>query len=206
MKTKWYLSTLVVVFTFLGIFLNQASSPNQEILVQFSSEEITTQQSDKAIAVIKRQLQDFGIDSFHIQKSENGDLRISYHSSMDVESIKKALSQNELHLDFESSNQHDNGSRKSSEKNQNYYNLDVYDLHKTSDGNNSAGKYVIVVKQDYDRFLNSNFYPSFNQTDFNLSTEGEKVANNSCKAVVFATNQNAHIIPEVRAGPTSFNS
>lgn len=206
MKIKWYLSTLVILLSFLGICHNQISTPNQEILVQFNTEEVTSEQSKKAIEVIKQQLHNFGIESFHIREIENGELRISYHSSLDVESIKKALSEKELGLALSSLQQDKKTSKKPSEEHHKDYDLDVYEIQKTSDGNNSAGKFVIVVKQDYDRYLNSNFYPSFNQTDFGQLKVVENLPNNSIEYIAFVINYTSHVIPEVRAGPAFANS
>ncbi|MEZ4802224.1 MAG: hypothetical protein R2797_05575 [Gelidibacter sp.] len=203
---KWYISALVIILAFLGICINQVSSPNQEILVQFNSKEITMEQSEGAIDFIKRQLQNFGIESFHINKGDNGDLRISYHSSIDVESIKKALSTNELDFDFVSLNKENKGSKKQSERHKKNYNLDVYELHKTSEGSNSAGTNVIVVKQDYERYLNPNLYPSFDQMDFGQQLLSEKLSSDSFNHVALAINNTSHIIPEVRAGPISIPS
>lgn len=205
MKIKWYLSTLVVVFSFLGICNNKISLPNQEILLQFNSEEVTTEQSQKAIATIKQQLRCFGVDYFHVSESGNGELRISYHSSMDVESIKKSLSEDGLGLDLTSLNPNDKD-EKSPNQNHKDYNLDVYELQKTTDSNNSAGKYIIVVKQDYDRYISPSFYPYVSQHDFCQPVEFEKLANNSFTQHALATNSTSYIIPEVRAGPTSAKS
>lgn len=201
MKIKWYLSTLVIVLVLLGICHNQISSPNQEILVQFNSTEVTTEQSQNAIALIKRQLQNFGIESFHIHEDENGELRISYHSSIDVESIKKSLFQEELGLGLTTLNQNEKSSKSPSKQKQKDYNLNVYELHKNPDSNNSAGKYVVIVKQDYDRFLNSNFYPSLIQIEVSQPNSADKQPNNVYENSSFAINDSSHIIPEVRAGP-----
>ncbi len=201
MKAKWYLSTLVVVLTFLGICHNQISTPNQEILLQFNSDEVTTEQSQNAIANIEQQLRSFGIENIQVREDENGQLKIAYYSAVDIESIKKILSAESLNLDVASLKLDKNSSKKTSKDNQKDYNLDVYEIQKPADGNNSAGKFVVIVKQDYDRFLNSNFYPSFNQIDANQTHIVEKLSNSFFKDIAVAIQNTSHIIPEVRAGP-----
>lgn len=204
MKIKWYLSTLVIVLASLGFCQNQISIPNQEILVQFNTEEVTIEQSKKAIDVIKQQLHNFGIESFHIREIQNGELRISYHSSLDVENIKKALAEKEIGLAL-TSLQDKKSSKDPSGDPQKDFNLDVYEIQKPSDSH-SAGKFVIVVKQDFDRFLNSNFYPTFNQTDFAQLNDVENLPNNSIAYIAFAIKNTSHVIPEVRAGPAFAHS
>ena len=199
MKAKWYFSTLVVALVSLGIYQHKISSPNQEILLQYNPDEVTTEQSQTAIEAITEQLQIFGIDDVRVHQTKNGELRISYHSSIAVENIKKALSEKSLQLEIASLNH--NNSKNPSKNQEKDYQLDVYEIHKTSDSSNSAGKFVVVVKQDYDRYLNSNFYPSFNQFQVNEQTDFENTSNKMFTSLSIVKDNNSYIIPEVRAGP-----
>lgn len=200
MKMKWYLSTFVIAIAFLGICHYQMAAPNQEILLRFNSKGVTVEQTDSAIASIKGQLQNFGIDSIHIH-NENGELRISYHSYIDVESIKKSLSEKELGIGLTSLNQHGKRTKSPHKENKKDYRLDVYEIQKTSDSNTSTGKFLVIVKQDYDRFLNSNFYPSFNQNEVNGHHEIFKVTNKIITSFAILIENTSYVIPEVRAGP-----
>ncbi|MCB0445546.1 MAG: hypothetical protein KDC68_07840 [Gelidibacter sp.] len=204
MKTKWYLSALILVLTFLGICHNQISLPNQEVLVQFNTKEVTAEQSQNAIAAIKQQLQAFGVDNIQVREESNGSLKISYHSAIAVENIKKTLSDDEaLALDFTALNHHKKNSKYPSKKQSKNYNLDVYELHKHTDNSNSAGTYVINQKQDYDRFFNPNIGLHTTEIDFsktnNVVTSSHKLNKNS----VFLIDNTSYIIPEVRAGPST---
>ncbi|MEZ4856745.1 MAG: hypothetical protein R2812_09765 [Gelidibacter sp.] len=204
MKTKWYLSALILVLTFLGICHNQISLPNQEVLVQFNTKEVTAEQSQNAIAAIKQQLQAFGVDNIQVREESNGSLKISYHSAIAVENIKKTLSDDEaLALDFTALNHHKKNSKYPSKKQSKNYNLDVYELHKPTDNSNSAGTYVINQKQDYDRFFNPNIGLHTTEIDFsktnNVVTSSHKLNKNS----VFLIDNTSYIIPEVRAGPST---
>ncbi|MEZ4792976.1 MAG: hypothetical protein R2783_05805 [Gelidibacter sp.] len=203
MKAKWYFSALVIVFAFLGICHNQISSPNQEILVQFNSNEVTAEQSQNAVATIKQQLQNFGVDSIHVLQGKNGELKISYHSSIDVKSIRKTLSKVVLGLDVSSIDQNKKHKKAPSKKHHRDYNLDVYELYKTSDSNNSAGKYIVIAKQDYDRFLNSNSYPFPNQTNTNEVNGYKEPSNKFDGDIAVVINTTSYSIPEVRAGPNT---
>jgi hypothetical protein len=202
MKTKWYISTLILVLTFLGICHNQISLPNQEILVQFNTKEVTAEQSQNAIAAIKQQLQTFGVDNIQVREESNGSLKISYHSAIAVENIKKTLSDDEaLALDFTALNHHKKSSKYPSKKQSKSYNLDVYELHKPTDNSNSAGTYVINQKQDYDRFLSSNSGLHLDEIDLSKTEGFVKLSAKTNKNTAFVIENTSYIFPEVRAGP-----
>lgn len=204
MKTKWYISTLILVLTFLGICHNQISLPNQEILVQFNTKEVTAEQSQNAIAAIKQQLQTFGVDNIQVREESNGSLKISYHSAIAVENIKKTLSDDEaLALDFTALNHHKKSNKYPSKKQSKSYNLDVYELHKPTDNSNSAGTYVINQKQDYDRFFTPNIGLHSAEIDFSKSDKVVKSSHKLNKNSVFLIDNTSYIIPEVRAGPAT---
>ncbi len=201
MKIKWYISTLILVLTLTGICINKISSPNQEILVQFNTIQVSKEQSQTAIASIKLQLLAFGIDQIQVREVENGKLKITYFSSVDVPSIKKILSKEE-HLLVDYVPMEDGDGKFPSKKDSKNYNLDIYEIHKSPDGNNGAsGKSLWIVKQDYDRFLNPNVSLPYK---LDVVTEIEqllKCVRKVNRTSTLAINNPSHTIPEVRAGP-----
>lgn len=203
MKTKWYFSTFILILTFLGICHHQISLPNQEILVQFNTKEVTAEQTQNAVAAIKMQLQGLGVETILVREAPNGSLKISYHSIMAVESIKKLLSDEaSLALDFTAFGQHKKSSKSPSKESSKSYNLDVYELQHP-DNSNSVGAFVISQKQDYDRFFNPNsglylYKIDLDQTD-NIIKRPYKVIKND--AVV--KENTPYVFPEVRAGPSA---
>ena len=92
MKPKWYLNTFILIIAFLGAVLQQFSVPNQEIVLQFEGHEISLDETENAIADVKKLLQDIGIKKIKVYKGANGVLKISYFSQVDVVSIKKIFS------------------------------------------------------------------------------------------------------------------
>lgn len=201
MKIKWYLSTLVLVFIFFGLFQKQMSAPNQEILVAFNTEEVSIEQSQNAVAAISDQLRAFGIDDILVQKTANGSLKISYHSAISVENIKKTFGRDLLELNISPVHLEKSNRKFPSKNNQKDYNLDVYAIQKTSDNNQSTGKYVIAVKQDFDRYLNTSFYPNFISVDLSLVNQAKSTLNSFSEVSFNLINDTSYIIPEVRAGP-----
>ncbi|MCP4054855.1 MAG: hypothetical protein GY739_17795, partial [Mesoflavibacter sp.] len=87
------------------------------------------------------------------------------------------------------------------------FDFDVYEIKTSSQNqNNSAGKSIIVTKQDYDRSSNTNlpFYlDDFVAIDFlNISVLKQNIS--SQYHLTFSNK--TYTIPEVRAGPFSFQS
>ena len=204
MKTKWYISTFIIVFTLLGICHTNNSLPNQEIIVKFNDDKVTNDQSQNAIASIKQQLQDFGVDHIQVLQETNGNFRIVYHSSVAVESIKMALSSTEnLQNDVASFNL--NHQKKSSDNNQKQYNLDVYEIQGISVDYDLTGTLTLETKYVYDRFVNSNVNSDVD--DINITIEAEPLENafKLYKDIAIAIENTSHTIPEVRAGPISFS-
>ncbi len=202
MKTKWYFSTFIIIFTFLGICYNHISLPNQEIVVQFNSNEVTAEQSEKAITIIKSQLHEFGIEQVYVEKQLNGEIKFSYRSSLDVTSIKNTLTEIEF-LEVNSTSD-DRQQKKSNKKN---YDFDVYEIHKTKDSNsNSAGKFVIITKQEFDRYVNTNLTIPQVTIENKLCDLEAKVLEKINRNNVHITNTISHNIPEVRAGPLYFGN
>jgi hypothetical protein len=202
MKTKWYFSTFIIIFTFLGICYNHISLPNQEIVVQFNSNEVTAEQSEKAITIIKSQLHEFGIEQVYVVKQLNGEIKFSYRSSLDVASIKNTLTEIEF-LEVNSTSD-DRQQKKSNKKN---YDFDVYEIHKTKDSNsNSAGKFVIITKQEFDRYVNTNLTIPQVTIENKLCDLEAKVLEKINRNNVHITNTISHNIPEVRAGPLYFGN
>lgn len=203
MKAKLYLSTLILVLSFAGIFHYKTSSPNQEIIVQFNVGEITQEKSLVAIANIKLQLRSLGVEAIQVHETDGGKLKITYFSPVGIENIKKTLLEGEnLTVDDDFGDRDKSPSKKQSHN----YNLDIYEIHQSTDGNQgSAGKSVWIVKQDYDRFLNPNVCLYSNEIDASETDRSVKLAYKMHYAVAIAIDNIPHSIPEVRAGPqTSF--
>ena len=204
MKMKWYISTLILVLTAFGIYQNKISSPNQEILVQFGTDEVSIEQTQTAIASIKQQLNAFGVEVIQVNQSESGKLKISYYSSVDVESIKQMLSEDDQLVLGNVSGNADN-SKFPSDKKSKKYNLDIYEIQQSSDGTQgAAGTAVVIVKQDYDRFLNPNIFLPFHIVDATKTDLSVKEALKVYTTIAIAIDTTSRNIPEVRAGPSTF--
>ncbi len=203
MNAKWYFSTLVIALTLLGVCQEQFSVPNQEIVMEFIYEEVSSDEVQDAIAVVKKQLQTLGIDNIQVGKKEDGRLKITYYSDVNVASIKRILSKEKnLELDYTPYNQDEKHTGFPSDENKNGYNLDVYEIQKGTDGESGLnGTYVAELKHEYDRFSNPNLY--IGKIDSSDRDQVVKVAYKVRKHVVITIDDMSHHVPDVRAGPTS---
>jgi len=204
MKKRWYISTLVVILTFLGVICHeQVSLPNQQIVLQFANTETTSNQAQKIIAIVKKQLQELGVHNIQVAKIENGSLRISYYSEADVARIKETFSKEKnIVLDYSTFNQDEIPVKPPSDKDSFSYDLDVYEID-NGDGSESGlnGKYVLEPKPKNDRFFNPNVYLSSSAIEVSQKDSLVKVAYKIRRNITISIDDTLHKIPEVRAGP-----
>jgi hypothetical protein len=202
MKPKWYLGAFILIIAFLGAGLQQFSAPNQEIVLQFEDQEISLVETENAIANIKKQLQDIGVEKIQVYKGDNGVLKISYFSEIDVVSIKKLFSKEKaLKLSY-SSLDFEEGSSKTPFKNKsNTYQLDVFEIQKSNGNEGDLNGLVVELLPENDRSFNPDVYCSALVQDVIFKNKIEKVA------YIIYSNRSSEIdnasynIPEVRAGP-----
>ena len=206
-QPKWYFGAAIILIAVLGSVLGrqQATVPNQEIVLQFANEDISLDEAQHTIAIVEKELQRIGVAYIQVSDQEDGRLVISYYSKANVESIKKLLStQKELALGFVSSEKNELPFQFPSQETSIGYNLDVYEIQ---DGQTSysslGGKCAVELKSGQQRFLNPNFYiPS--EAPFIVNTEQVLKVNFSFQRdIVIAKDYRSYKIPEVRAGPMS---
>ncbi|MEM5565215.1 hypothetical protein WNY78_08870 [Psychroserpens sp. AS72] len=202
MNSRWYISILIITLTFLGSIARtqQVATPNQEIVLQFSSINVSTQDTQNAIANLKEQLEVAGVNEIQVQTLSDGQLKISYFSNADVESIKALLS-NECDLDLGYVSKSDKQSHTPSEEKNIAYNFDVYEIQQGDDVSELDGKLALEVKAQDDRIYNPNVFASNQDVKIETKECIEKVAYKLSRTVSIATDNNSYKIPEVRAGP-----
>ncbi len=200
MNAKWYLSIFIIILTLLGVSLEQYSTPNQEIVVQFNNDEVSLFETQNTIAIVKKQLQDFGVDNIKVHEDVNGTLKITYHSEVDVASIQKLFSsKTNLDFGFTSNNSKESSNNPSDDKS-NDYQLDVYEIQKSNETDSDFNGIVVDVRQKSDRFFKP-AVKSFNDFEVKEKNSTEKVAYIIQKNIAIAIDNSTHNIPEVRAGP-----
>jgi hypothetical protein len=205
MNNKWYISALVIILSLLGGMVSQEKNlaPNQEIVLQFTSETVSSDQAQNAIATVIQQLQTVGVHDIQVTEYKGGQLKITYFSTTDIGSVKKILSKEKT---FELNNSLTHGSdipfESPSKDNTIAYNLDVYEIHNGYDSaSHLSGKLALEHRTDNDRLSNPNPFAHTTAVDYNDLEQQVKVAYKFHKYTGIAINHISHKIPEVRAGP-----
>ncbi len=202
MRAKWYVSTLIIVFSLLGIFREQISVPNQEIVLEFEYNKITTDDVEDVIAAVKKELHTLGADNINVGKQEDGKLRITYYSDVNVVNVKKILSEAEVpglvgipfnqdqeNEEFPFTGDHTIG-----------YNLNVYEIQKDIDGSGDLnGTLVTELKHEYDRSTHPNLY--FFKIEDDDQDHILEVIYRVQRTIAIAIDTISHNVPDVRAGP-----
>ena len=202
MKPKWYLSTFILIVAFLGAGLQQFSVPNQEIVLQFEDKAISLVETENAIANIKKQLQDIGVEKIQVYKGANGVLKISYFSEIDVVSIKKIFSkEKDLRLSYSSLDFDEDPFKVPTKKKSNTYQLDVFEIQKSKENALDSNGLVIESSPENDRSFNLDVYYPDLLKELRLKNKIEKVAYIIYGNKSIEIDNASHNNPEVRAGP-----
>ncbi len=200
MNNKWYISAFIFALAIIGISLEQVSVPNQEIVIQFTDVEVSSEETQDAIAVIKNQLQAIDVDNIQIQESGNGTLKITYYSDIEVSEIKELLSK-ESALTLEEDLYNKDITETPFEKDV-AYEFDVYEIQESNDFIDTDGT-IIESKSEIIRFFTPNAYVSSTKVDSKEENALEKLAYRIHRNIAIAINNAEYKIPEVRAGPLS---
>lgn len=199
MRTKWYFGALIVLISFLGIYQNRTSEPNQEIVLQFTDVDVTSDEALCAIQEVTSQLEFIGADAVQVKQLQNGKVVISYYSSDDVNQIKTLLSDDDsLQIGYANTS----GDKTPLNDESKTYKFDVFEIHKANDQPSGfGGKHMLSAKQDFDRFFNPYVYYFNTSEDVNNNEISVDVALKVFRDIAVAIDNTTGNIPEVRAGP-----
>lgn len=204
MIARWCISTLIFTLTLFGaISQQQIEVPNQEIVLQFTDVELTSEGAKHTIAIVKAQLLELGVENIKVKAQQNGKLKISYYSDAEISSIKRNFAKNNnIVLDYSATNQDEDPSKFPSEENSISYNLAVYEIQKNSDsGWGFDGTFVLDVEVKSDRFLDPNLYFLVSGLDCRNTNSIARVAYRVRRNITIEIGEALHSKPEVRAGP-----
>ena len=207
MKSKWYLSTLILILALLGFSQPQVYVPNQEIVVQFSVDEVTFDEAQNAILIVQKQLQGIGAHNIQVSEPEQGSFKFTYYSDIDVASIKEIFSEEKsLALGYTSYSQSEDGDETPFEEDTNRYQLNVFEIQKSNDLESDFNGILVELSRENDRLVNPNLYYSFVEFYTWKSQEIQKSTYLVQRGIALAIINSSRIIPEVRAGPVSIGN
>ncbi|SFZ89192.1 hypothetical protein SAMN05428642_10124 [Flaviramulus basaltis] len=203
MLKKWYIGTFIIILTLLGIVSQRpAVIANQEIVLQFTDVAVTIDEVKNTIAIVKKQLQDLGVDNIQVKEGELGKLKITYYSDADVTLIKETFSkEKKVEIDF-TANHNKNSNQLPLGEDTISYNLDIYEIQ---DGNDTDwdlnGISVIQFDTKSDRFFDPNPHILFNTIIVSNDNKIVKLTYKVRRNIAITIDDILHKIPEVRAGP-----
>ncbi|NJX16538.1 hypothetical protein [Tamlana crocina] len=202
MIARWCISIFIFSLTLFGVVnQQQAVLPNQEVVLQFNEGDLSSDEAQGTINLLKQQLQSLGAKNIQVDILENGSVNIAYHCTSDVVSIKNRLSKARgLALDV-NHNTPSSSLPIKGDKNIDY-NIDIFEIH-TDYGQSGDlnGNLVLQIDTKSDRYLEpcSLIYSPDVVDNQNLAV---KLAFAVCKHIEIATKDIPHKIPEGRAGPS----
>ena len=195
MNAKWYFGALFLICSYFGIFREEVSVPNQEIVLEFIGTEVDQQDIKNAIDEVRTKLLEIGVSDITIEEAESGTLKISYYSAVHIDNIKKAL------LDETQLLVNDNSKDKEEHQNSLEYKINVYELTDTTDLSKRNDTLVFDIKYHSDRFTNDQNDCVAKYTKNSKANHLYKTAYKSYKSNPFIKDYTSHEEPEVRAGP-----
>lgn len=193
----------MVLLVFLGTYLEQSTVPNQQIVIQFSDTDISSEDAESTIEIVKKQLQSLGVTNIKIGQHESGILKITYYSVAPIDRIQNILSKEDGYkFDYESEN--NNSNHLPSKRNSKNYELNISEIQSNKCVNwGFEGIQIVELNQKSDRYDN----PKVNSYTKELNTEHHNglvnVAIKTNNTIAIALDKIAYKIPEGRAGPTS---
>ena len=202
MRMKIHIGILVLMLTCLGVVSQQqAQKANQEIVFHFMNFDASSTEAQNTISIVRAQLHEIGANQITLSSSDNGTLKISYYSDVDVLNVKEKLwNRMKLRLDFDFENQ-DSESKHSSNNPKPGFNLDIYEIQSSQQSSSGFDHCVLVKKSEIDRFFEPN--SNFDCTSWKscLDDFTQKVAFKSWIYYEIRINNTSNVFPEVRAGP-----
>lgn len=196
MKSKWYFGTLFLLFACYFALNQQVSIPNQEIVLEFSDAKINKEEVKNTITDVKEKLLNVGATNIKVLETENGTLKISYFSLVNIDNIKDVLlNKNKIALNQSSKNQE-------KENDSSNYSLDIYELSDETDEFDLNDTPLFQTKYTSERFTFNNNYASLKrELEILKANQLYKTAYRLTKNDSFSKKNSSYSEPEVRAGP-----
>ena len=201
MKIKLQFGVFIILLAFLGTYLDQVNMPNQQIVIQFSDTNISSENAENTIETVRQQLQSIGVTHIQIGEHEGGRLKITYYSDANVERIQNILLKEEgfkFAYESDQSNTNDFPENRSVKD----YELNISEIQNNSNTNwDFEGIQIVELNQKSDRFDNLKIKTTGERINTQHSNSIIKVAIQINNSVATAIDNISYKIPEVRAGP-----
>ncbi len=201
MKSKLHFGILIVLFIFLGRYVESTVSANQQIVIQFSDTDISTNNVQSTIETIQKKLQKIGAEHIKVGHHQDGQLKITYYSSDNVEQIKKILSkEQDLKFAFSSTGNSNNLPKQEDPKD---YQLNISEIQNSGNSNNwdFEGVEVVELNHKSDRFNNLKVNTTGSLINSELTNDLVWFSVKLFSIDKFTIDYHSYKTPEVRAAP-----
>lgn len=203
MNTKWYIPLFLFILAVVGLSWEPTTVHNQEIVVQFDGE-VSVNDTEDAVALVKTQLQSIGVSDIEIIVSLHGDVKVTYYSDVAIAHVQALLSEQE-NLPFGVTTAFDGQGPiefPASEKHQ-IYKFDVSEIRTASGASSDFNGCAVDLKTESDRFFNPYKILTLPDVQTNERQALDEVAYLNYRWTLLQIKKNTRIIPEVRAGPVT---
>lgn len=195
---------LLLALAFFGVSVDQTTLPNQEIVVQFKTQNVSASEANRAISRITSQLKSIGVEHIAVSKVYGNKLKVTYYSTNDVATVKDLFSgQGKFHLKDTAFNEKQGSSRVPFQQTTDVYKLDVIKLQKDYSVHSGLQGLPVTVKSAKDNYLKPIVSLCVSETGLCIKQLERLATSTNYRGAPFLTSKTSHIIPEVRAGPMS---
>lgn len=201
MKTKLHIGILAVLLAFLGTFIDYSTVPNQQIVIEFSDQSVSTEETENAIETIQAKLNRIGVTQIHIGQNKEGQLRITYYSKDNVDYIQNLLfTAEDFPIAYKTTQEHPN--RFPDDNTKKEYELNISEIKVSSNIDWSfEGTQVTEINHKTDQSNPLKIQYSAGTVNSDQAYGKIQVAISLKNSVAIAKDHLSYKIPEVRAGP-----
>tara|TARA_B100000768_G_scaffold73725_1_gene70595 strand:- start:305 stop:916 length:612 start_codon:yes stop_codon:yes gene_type:complete len=201
MQPKWYLRSFIILVALIGLTLEQITQPNQQIVVEFEVDIISLASAQRTIATVTKELKAIGAQSIKVQQGANGDVTISYYSTIDTQSIKGMLSSKKELLDGVASGGSTPKNQSPPFNTRSVYKFDVYEIQKQSDIEPDLNGLVFTFEGKTHRYYIAKVYGAIDGNQIAQQNKITEISFIAQGAVSLGLTEFSYKIPQVRAGP-----
>jgi hypothetical protein len=202
MRIKLHIGILILILTILGVASRQQIAlANQEIVLQFNNIEVSSDEAQKTLLILKRQLLDLGVDNLNITEEETGILKITYYSDINVALVKESLSKENRVVFNYVSNDHKEEEKHSSDEKALSYDIIINEIQNAHDAYLVLGEHLVKPKSENDRSHEPILFPPSNISHIVQYESIDKIRLKSWRHIASSKDNLSYIFPEVRAGP-----
>jgi hypothetical protein len=203
MNPKWYLSFIVLLLTFCGISLEETTSANQEIVVQFPAGEVNAVVTKSTIETVKARLERIGVKNIQVfTDTETETFRIVYYSDLAVEMIEQELSEEEGAVSQSiTSTSEENPSQLPLEDHIKSYELNVFEIQSAPDAPQHLNGTLLEFASIKDFYIPAYYSDASVILTADLKDHEDRVAYEQYAYTSLFIFDAPYRIPSVRAGP-----